>query len=78
MITFDELKEKSKFIESKYNLNHFEVLQRFMFERILERIHLQWNNYALKNSYANGIEFINIINVLEEFLGNMEFNYENI
>lgn len=36
--------------------------------RMYERIHQQWNNYALKNSYASCIEFINIINVLEEFL----------
>lgn len=50
MITFDELKEKSKLIESKYNLNHFEVLQRFMFERILERISVsKYNdNFILK------------------------------
>ena len=50
MITFDELKEKSKLIESKYNLNHFEVLQRFMFERILERISIsKYNdNFILK------------------------------
>lgn len=47
MITFDKLKEKSKLIESKYNLNHFEVLQRFMFERILERISVSKYNDIL-------------------------------
>ena len=38
MIKYKELKEKSKEIERKYKLNHYELLQRFMFERILERI----------------------------------------
>jgi len=38
VIKYKELKEKSKEIERKYKLNHYELLQRFMFERILERI----------------------------------------
>lgn len=38
MIKYKELKEKSKELERKYKLNHYELLQRFMFERILERI----------------------------------------
>lgn len=38
MINYKELFEKSKELENKYNLTHYELLQRFMFERILERI----------------------------------------
>ena len=50
MITYNDLKEKSKAIESKYNINHYEVLQKFMFERILERISISKykNNFILK------------------------------
>ena len=33
-----------------------------------ERIKKQWNTYARKNIYANGIEFEDIINKIEEFL----------
>ena len=40
MIKYKALKEKAKEIERKYKLNHYELLQRFMFERILERISL--------------------------------------
>lgn len=38
MISYKELNEKSKELENKYQLNHYELLQRFMFERLLERI----------------------------------------
>ena len=38
MITYKELNEKAKLIEKQCNLQHLEVYQRFMFERILERI----------------------------------------
>lgn len=50
MIKYKELKEKSKEIERKYELNHYELLQRFMFERILERISLSkyQENFILK------------------------------
>ena len=50
MIKYKELKEKSKGIEQKYRLNHYELLQRFMFERILERISVSKykENFILK------------------------------
>lgn len=50
MIEHKELKEKSKELERKYKLNHYELLQRFMFERILERISLSkyQENFILK------------------------------
>ena len=38
MVNNKFLKLKSTELEKKYNLEHYEVLQRFMFERILERI----------------------------------------
>lgn len=50
MITYNDLKEKSKAIESKYNINHYEVLQKFMFERILEVI----------RNFLNEIEIVTI------------------
>lgn len=34
----EKIKLKAKELEDKYNLNYYESLQRFMFERILERI----------------------------------------
>lgn len=50
MIKYKELKEKSKDIERRYKLNHYELLQRFMFERILERISVSkyQENFILK------------------------------
>lgn len=50
MIKYKELKEKSKELERKYKLNHYELLQRFMFERILERISVSkyQENFILK------------------------------
>lgn len=50
MIKYKELKEKSKELEHKYKLNHYELLQRFMFERILERISVSkyQDNFILK------------------------------
>lgn len=50
MIKYKELKEKSKELERKYKLNHYELLQRFMFERILERISVSeyQDNFILK------------------------------
>ena len=50
MIKYKALKEKAKEIERKYKLNHYELLQRFMFERILERISFSkyQENFILK------------------------------
>lgn len=50
MISYKELNEKSKELENKYKLNHYELLQRFMFERLLERISKSKynNNFILK------------------------------
>ncbi len=50
MIKYKGLKEKSKELERKYKLNHYELLQRFMFERILERISVSkyQENFILK------------------------------
>ena len=50
MIKYKELKQKSKELERKYQLNHYELLQRFMFERILERISVSkyQENFILK------------------------------
>ena len=50
MISYKELNEKSKKLEHKYKLNHYELLQRFMFERLLERISVsKYNdNFILK------------------------------
>lgn len=50
MISYKELNEKSKELENKYKLNHYELLQRFMFERLLERISVsEYNdNFILK------------------------------
>jgi hypothetical protein len=49
-MNYKELKEESKKLENKYKLTHYELLQRFMFERILERISLsKYNsNFILK------------------------------
>jgi len=50
MINYKELTLKSKELENKYKLNHYELLQRFMFERLLERISVsRYNdNFILK------------------------------
>ena len=50
MITYKELNEKAKIIEKQCNLQHLEIYQRFMFERILERISVSsYNeNFILK------------------------------
>lgn len=44
------IKLKAKELEDKYNLNYYESLQRFMFERILERISVSkyQDNFILK------------------------------
>ena len=50
MVNFKTIKEKAKEIEKQHNLSYYEVLQRFMFERILERISVsKYNdNFILK------------------------------
>lgn len=50
MIKYKELKQKSKELERKYQLNDYELLQRLMFERILERISVSkyQENFILK------------------------------
>lgn len=50
MVDFKMIKEKAKEIGKQHNLNYYEVLQRFMFERILERISVsKYNdNFILK------------------------------
>lgn len=50
MVDSVDIKEKAKIIERKHNINHYEVLQRYMFERILERISVSKykDNFILK------------------------------
>lgn len=50
MVDFKTIKEKAKEIEKQHNLSYYEVLQSFMFERILERISVsKYNdNFILK------------------------------
>ena len=50
MVDFKTIKEKAKEIEKQHNLSYYEVLQRFMFERILERVSVsKYNdNFILK------------------------------
>lgn len=50
MVSYVDIQERVKTIQNRYNLNYYELLQRFMFERILERISLSEykNNFILK------------------------------
>lgn len=50
MVSSIDIKEKAKIIEENHNLNHYEILQRYMFERILERISVSkyQDNFILK------------------------------
>lgn len=50
MVSSIDIKEKAKIILKKSNLNYYELLQRYMFERILERISIsKYNdNFILK------------------------------
>ena len=50
MVSTEEIKEKAKIIEQQHNLNYYELLQRYMFERILERISVSkyQDNFILK------------------------------
>lgn len=38
MVDIADIKRLAKEIENKYDLNYYEILQRYMFERVLERI----------------------------------------
>ena len=50
MVDIIDIKRKAKEIENKYELNYYEILQRYMFERILERISVSnyHDNFILK------------------------------
>ena len=50
MVSSKDIKEKAKTIEKSHNLNHYEILQRYMFERIIERISVSkyQDNFILK------------------------------
>ncbi len=50
MVSSVEIKELAKEISDNHNLNYYEVLQRYMFERILERISVSKyrDNFILK------------------------------
>ena len=50
MVSTEEIKEKAKIIEQKHNLNYYELLQRYMFIVILERISVSTyqDNFILK------------------------------
>lgn len=50
MVNSIDIKEKARDIEKTHNLNHYEILQRYMFERILERISVSkyQDNFILK------------------------------
>ena len=50
MVDITDIKRLAKEIENKYNLNYYETLQRYMFERVLERIAVSryQDNFILK------------------------------
>ena len=50
MVDITDIKRIAKEIENKYDLNYYEILQRYMFERVLERISLSnyQSNFILK------------------------------
>ncbi len=50
MVDITDIKRLAKEIENKYDLNYYEILQRYMFERVLERISVSkyQNNFILK------------------------------
>ena len=53
----ETIKLKAKELEQKYNLDHYEVLQGFMFDRILERISISkyQNNFMQKQFFSGSI-----------------------
>ncbi len=50
MVDITDIKRLAKEIEIKYDLNYYEILQRYMFERVLERISVSkyQDNFILK------------------------------
>lgn len=50
MVDISDIKRLAKEIEIKYDLNYYEILQRYMFERVLERISVSkyHDNFILK------------------------------
>ena len=50
MVDITDIKRLAKEMENKYNINYYEILQRYMFERILERISVSRyrDNFILK------------------------------
>lgn len=50
MVDITDIKRLVKEIENKYDLNYYEILQRYMFERVLERISVSkyQDNFILK------------------------------
>lgn len=50
MVDITDIKKISKEMENKYDLNYYEILQRYMFERVLERISVSnyQDNFILK------------------------------
>lgn len=50
MVDITDIKRLAKEIENKYDLNYYEILQRYMFERVLERIFVSkyQDNFILK------------------------------
>lgn len=55
----ETIKLKAKELENKYNMNYYEALQRFMLERILERISVSkyQDNFILKGGLLLAIMF---------------------
>lgn len=51
MVDIIDIKRKAKEIENKYELNYYEILQRYMFEKVLERISVSnyQDNFILKD-----------------------------
>ena len=50
MVGIADIKKVAKEMENKYALNYYEILQRYMFERVLERISISnyRDNFILK------------------------------
>ena len=50
MVDITDIKRLAREIENKYDLNYYEILQRYMFERVLERISVSkyQDNFILK------------------------------
>lgn len=67
MVNNVEIKQKVKEFEIKHNLTHYEVLQRYMFERILERI-----SVSKYHRYANNIRFNEILKLLKKLIKELE------